>query len=53
MAEMVLNDNRQYVGDDVAEAAINKIKETEEEGDNDNEQSKKKTTSIRKRKTSK
>ena len=41
MAEMVLNDNRQYVGDDVAEAAINKIKETEEEGDNDNEQSKK------------
>lgn len=53
MAEMVLNDNRQYVGDDVAEAAINKIKETEEEGDNDNEQRKKKTTSIRKRKTSK
>ncbi len=53
MAEMVLNDNRQYVGDDVAEAAINKIKETEEEGDNDNEQSKKKTTSSRKRKTSK
>lgn len=53
MAEMVLNDNRQYVGDDVAEAAINKIKETEEEGDNDNEQSKKKTTSNRKRKTSK
>ena len=40
MAEMVLNDNRQYVGDDVAEAAINKIKETEEVGDNDNEQSK-------------
>lgn len=53
MAEMVLNENRQYVGDDVAEAAINKINETEEEGDNEDEQSKEKTTSRRKRKTTK
>ena len=50
---MVLNENRQYVGDDVAEAAINKINETEEEGDNEDEQSKEKTTSRRKRKTTK
>lgn len=53
MAEMVLNENRQYVGDDVAEAAISKINETEEEGDNEDEQSKEKTTSRRKRKTTK
>lgn len=53
MAEMVLNENRQYVGDDVAEAAINKINETEEKGDNEDEQSKEKTTSRRKRKTAK
>lgn len=53
MAEMVLNENRQYVGNDVAEAAINKINETEEEGDNEDEQSKEKTTSRRKRKTTK
>lgn len=53
MAEMVLNDNRQYVGDDIAEKAISKLKEIQEKGEKEDEKIKEKTASRRKRNATK
>ena len=49
MAAMVIEENRRYVGEDIAEEAIEEIKK--EEGGNSNEEIKKKTTRGRKKKT--
>lgn len=54
MAEIILNDNKQYVGADVAEQAIEEINKSEEkEGEEADEQVKEKTTRGRKRTTTK
>ena len=50
MAAMVIEENRRYVGEDIAEEAIEEIQK-EEEGGNSNEEIKKKTTRGRKKKT--
>lgn len=49
MAAMVIEENRRYVGEDIAEEAIEEIQK--EEGGNSNEEIKKKTTRGRKKKT--
>ncbi len=52
MAQIVLNDNKQYVGGDMAEKAIKEIKKLEEkEGEEANEEIEKTTTRGRKKKT--
>ncbi len=52
MAQIVLNDNKQYVGGDIAEKAIKEIKKLEKkEGEETNEEIKKTTTRGRKKKT--
>ncbi len=52
MAEIVLNDNKNYVGEEIAEKAIEEIKKLQEEkGDGTNEEVKKTTTRGRKKKT--
>ena len=50
MATMVIEENRRYVGEDIAEEAIKEIN-SDEEGGNSNEEIKKKTTRGRKKKT--
>jgi len=50
MAAMVIEENRRYVGEDIAEEAIEEI-EKSEEGGISNEEVKKKTTRGRKKKT--
>lgn len=50
MAAMVIEENRRYVGEDIAEEAIKEIQNSEE-GGNSNEEIKKKTTRGRKKKT--
>lgn len=50
MAAMVIEENRRYVGENIAEEAIEEIQK-EEEGGNSNEEIKKKTTRGRKKKT--
>lgn len=49
MATMVIEENRRYVGEDIAEEAIKEIN-SDEEGGNSNEEIKKKTTRGRKKK---
>ena len=52
MAQIVLNDNKQYVGGDMAEKAIKEIKKLEEkEAEEPNEEIEKTTTRGRKKKT--
>jgi len=54
MAEIILNDNKEYVGGDIAEQAIEEINKSEEkEGEESNEEVKEKTTRGRKRTTTK
>lgn len=50
MAAMVIEENRRYVGEDIAKEAIKEIQNSEE-GGNSNEEIKKKTTRGRKKKT--
>lgn len=50
MAAMVIEENRRYVGEDIAEEALKEIQNSEE-GGNSNEEIKKKTTRGRKKKT--
>lgn len=52
MAEIILNDNKEYVGGDIAEQAIEEINKSEEkEGEEADEEVKEKTTRGRKRTT--
>ena len=54
MAEIILNDNKEYIGGDIAEQAIEEINKSEEkEGEEANEEVKEKTTTRRKRTTTK
>lgn len=51
MAELVLDENRAYIGEDVAQKAIEELNKTEEGGEETNEEIKEKSTRGRKRKT--
>ena len=51
MAQIVLDENKQYVGGDIAEKAIQEIKQLQKKGEEANEKIEKKTTRGRKRKT--
>ncbi len=51
MAQVVLSQNREYVGGDIAQAAIDELNKTQEEGEEVHEKVKEKTTRGRKRKT--
>ena len=51
MAELVLDENRAYIGEDVAQKAIEELNKTEEGGEETNEGIKEKSTRGRKRKT--
>lgn len=51
MAELVLDENRAYIGEDVAQKAIEQLNKTEEGGEETNEEIKEKSTRGRKRKT--
>ncbi|MCI8383618.1 MAG: hypothetical protein HFJ33_01915 [Clostridia bacterium] len=51
LAEMILSENKEYVGEDIAEKAIEEIKKSKEEGEQANEEVKKTTTRGRKKKT--
>lgn len=51
MAQIILEENKEYIGGDVAKKAIQKIKESEEGGEESNEKVKEKKTRGRKRKT--
>ena len=51
MAQIVLDQNREYVGRNVAQAAIDELDKKQEKGEEANEEVKEKTTRGRKRKT--
>ena len=51
MAELVLDENRAYIGEDVAQKAIEELNKTEEGGEETNEDIKEKSTRGRKNKT--
>lgn len=51
MAELVLDENRAYIGEDVAQKAIEELNKTVEGGEETNEEIKEKSTRGRKRKT--
>ncbi len=51
MAKIVLSDNKEYVGKDIAEKAIKEIDNKQKKGEETNEQGKKTTTRGRKKKT--
>lgn len=51
MAEIILSENRAYVGDDIAEKAIEEIKKQQKKGESADEEVKKTTTRGRKKKT--
>lgn len=51
MAAIILEENKEYIGGDIAEQAIEEIKESKKEGDKTNEKVKTTTTRGRKKKT--
>ena len=51
MAEIILSDNKDYVGEDIAQKAIEEIKNPKEKGAKANEEVQKRTTRGRKKKT--
>ena len=50
MAELVLDENRAYIGEDVAQKAIEELNKTEEGGEETNEEIKEKSTRGRRAK---
>lgn len=51
MAEIILSENKEYVGEDIADKAIEEIKNSQKEGEKSNEEVKKTTTRGRKKKS--
>lgn len=51
MAQIILEENKQYVGDEIAEKAIEEIKKSQEKGEKENEEVKKKSARGRKKQT--
>lgn len=51
MAQIILEENKQYVGDEIAQKAIEEIKKSQEKGEKANEEVKKKSARGRKKQT--
>ena len=51
MAEIILNENKEYVGNDIATKAIKEIKNKTKKGEETNDESQKTTTRGRKKKS--